>query len=410
MKQRDEQDLARLGALGRELEGEVLSSVDTLERRRLLAALDRPGRRKLDWRVPALAAMVAAAAILVLVFWPAAALDYEVSGATVQRGFVEATADTTVSFSDGTTLILRSGGMARVADVTEVGARIHVERGRAELSVTPRPGAAWAVSAGPYEVRVTGTQFTVDWSPASRRFSVALSEGEVVVEGPLLGDGLVLRPGQTLEAVPGDVRVRSSRDLAASTASTPTAAPSTAPVASPDTADSAAPADSAEPAASSSPEPGAPTTEPVSWAQLLAEGKHDEVMRRARARGIGSVLASGSPGELTALGDAARYTGDGATARKALEQLRARFSGQPAAKTAAFLLGRMSEGSPAAAIRYYDLYLSESPGGAYAAEAEGRKLVLSQGSPAGVALARAYLRKYPKGPYAPLARQLTSAR
>lgn len=403
MSQRDERDLARLGALGRELEGEVLASVDTLERRRLLAALEGPRRRKLAWRGPAVAAMVAAAAILVLLFWPASALEYEVRGATAERGFVEATADTTVAFSDGTTVLLRGGSMGRVADVTDAGARIHLERGHAELSVTPRPKAAWAVSAGPYEVRVTGTQFTVDWSPPSRRFSVALSEGEVVVEGPLLGDGLVLRPGQTLEAMPGDVRVREASDVALPSVSAPSATSAAAPVTSEVPAASAVAPKPTEP-------PPAPTAQPVSWAQLLAEGKHDEVMQLARARGIGSVLASGGPGELTALGDAARYTGDGATARKALEQLRARFSGHPAAKTAAFLLGRMSEGSPGAAIRYYDIYLSESPGGAYAAEAEGRKLVLSQGSPAGVALARAYLRKYPKGPYAPLARQLTSSR
>lgn len=411
MSTQDERDLSRLGALGRELDGEVLASVDVLERRRLLAALERPRRTKLAWRGPALAAVVAVAAIFALVFWPGATLDYEVRGATAERGFVEAAEDTTVAFSDGTTVLLRSGSMGRVVEVTEHGARIHLERGQAELSVTPRSEAQWTVGAGPYEVRVTGTRFTVDWSPEARRFSVSLIEGEVVVDGPLLGRGLELRPGQTLRAEPGDVRVREASETEAMASNEP------GPPSSPAAAASGSPASppvwptpSASASSPSAPAASSATVDRVSWAQLLAEGKHDEVMQRARSRGIGSVLSGGSPGELTALGDAARYTGDGATGRKALEQLRKRFPGHPAAKTAAFLLGRMSEGSPGAALRYYDLYLAESPGGAYAAEAEGRKLVLSQRRPSGVVLARAYLQKYPKGPYAPLARQLISSR
>jgi hypothetical protein len=89
--------------------------------------------------------------------------------------------------------------------------------------------------------------------------------------------------------------------------------------------------------------------------------------------------------------------------------VRQRFAGSDAARTAAFLLGRMSEGSPASAITWYDTYLGEAPAGTFAAEALGRKMALLDRSgrrSAARTIAKQYLARYPKGAYAELANQL----
>jgi hypothetical protein len=95
-------------------------------------------------------------------------------------------------------------------------------------------------------------------------------------------------------------------------------------------------------------------------------------------------------------------------ARRSLVALRERFAQSSAGVTAAFMLGRMSEGAPSAAIAWYDRYLSEAPNGTYAAEALGRKLhLLSSARPADArAVAQQYLAAYPNGAYASLARKL----
>jgi hypothetical protein len=66
-------------------------------------------------------------------------------------------------------------------------------------------------------------------------------------------------------------------------------------------------------------------------------------------------------------------------------------------------------GSPSAALRWYDTYLAEAPGGPFAGDALGRKMVISsRGSPtAARALAQEYLRRFPSGTYASAARDLT---
>jgi hypothetical protein len=135
------------------------------------------------------------------------------------------------------------------------------------------------------------------------------------------------------------------------------------------------------------------------------------VVADAEVRGVDAVLEGAPLRDLVALADAARYTGRQDVARRALLAERARFSSSPEARAAAFLLGRIADdggGSPATAIRWYDDYLREAPGGAFAAEALGRKLgaLRCAGDPGARAAATEYLRLYPEGPYAAQARDL----
>jgi hypothetical protein len=78
------------------------------------------------------------------------------------------------------------------------------------------------------------------------------------------------------------------------------------------------------------------------------------------------------------------------------------------------LLGRLAEGRGARseAIALYDQYLAASPHGPFVAEALGRKLLAVKsrdGDDAARPIAREYLVRFPKGPYAETARKLISA-
>ena len=388
--------LPGLAALARRRDGAVSAAKDAEERDRFVVATlgARLPQRRRPIRLAALAAAVVVTIGIAVVFWPTTELGFEVRGGEVAAGgYVRAAQrEATLAFSDGTTIDLDAGSASRVMEVDDRGARILLERGRAMVAVRHLPGASWAFAAGPYTVQVTGTRFALSWDPSSELFELALHEGSVEVRGPQLEGGLGVRAGQHLVAnvAASDVQLHElgrSPEPQARVAPAPTPSPSPA-------------APSASPAPTSS-------SPPPSWVQLIARGDYQQVLDEAQARGVEAVLGSGSADDLMALGEAARYGGDGALGRRALLALRERFAGSPAATTAAFLLGRMAEPS-AAAIGWYDRYLAEAAGGAYAAEALGRKLhLLSKTDRAGARLvAKQYLAAYPKGAYAELARRL----
>ena len=64
---------------------------------------------------------------------------------------------------------------AEVTGLESRGGTLRVRRGRAHVAVTHREGAAWVVQAGPYAVRVTGTEFDVAWSEEDRTLDVAVA-------------------------------------------------------------------------------------------------------------------------------------------------------------------------------------------------------------------------------------------
>jgi hypothetical protein len=156
------------------------------------------------------------------------------------------------------------------------------------------------------------------------------------------------------------------------------------------------------------PPPPPRETPPPSWARRVASGDFHGVLAAAKAKGIDSCLGSCSVGDLAALADAARYSGEDALAKQVLLKLRARFPQSAEAGTAAFLLGRLGERQDVgAALQWFDRYLDEAPDGPYAGLALGHKMVLgkSSGRLDARAAARAYLSRYPGGPYSGAARQ-----
>ena len=152
----------------------------------------------------------------------------------------------------------------------------------------------------------------------------------------------------------------------------------------------------------------------LDWPARVAAGDFRGVVADAQARGVDASLHGAPLADLGALADAARYAGDNDLARRALLAERSRFPASAEAHAAAFLLGRLADsggGAPGAAVGWYDAYLAEAPYGAFAAEALGRKLAALRRAhdPAARAVAAEYLQRYPKGPYAASARELTEA-
>jgi TolA-binding protein len=113
------------------------------------------------------------------------------------------------------------------------------------------------------------------------------------------------------------------------------------------------------------------------------------------------------------LGDVARLAKSPARARAAYEALRRRAPGSDAAAVAAFELGRLAFDEARAydeARRWFAAYVGERPRGALAQEALGRLVEAHQRAGDRAAArdaARTYLARFPDGPHARLAAELS---
>lgn len=368
-------------------------------------------RRRRRLRFGMLGLLVAAAPLAFVLFLRPAPLTFEViHGAVGATGEVRPTEPgTRIRFSDGTEIVLEGAARAQVRDVAAHGAGIVLVDGRAHTSFVPKPKARWQVLAGPYVVRVTGTIFDVAWSRDRQQLDVWLKKGSVVVTGPLVEGGVGVGRDQHLSLRPADHRIVLENGAAppaqaAGEEAEPAAVARTAAV---------APASdrgldrAVERAA-------APRAGEASWQRRLAAGDFDAVIAGAERRGMREVLARGSRNDLAALADAARYTRRAELARRALQAERTRFPDSTEAREAGYFLGVLSEdeGAWREALTWYARYRREDPAGTYAAPALGRTLVLEarrEGNEAAGADAQEYLRRFPAGPYAPTARQVSRA-
>jgi len=381
------------------------------ERERLLRAVHviaeprRRQRRAWPW-------LLAAAAVALLValhgWWPRGpTLTCRVDGAA-QADCTMVSADTgspvKVRFSDGSTFEVEPGSHLAVESMSSTGSRLTLTGGQTVAHVVQSPGSSWALAAGPFEVRVTGTSFRTGWDPSRQQLSVELYEGSVQVLGTPLGAPVAVHAGQRLEAAASQGQWRI----------VPTSAP--LPVASSSAA--AAPDASAPEATASVPSSGvvAPSWQAgaseLDWAELMARADFDTIVRQASERGIDRCLSTCPLGELRMLADAARYSRRFDLAERTLRALRRRAPGEAA--TAAFLLARLNEsrGHSADALRWYEQHLQEAPGSSYAAEALAgrmRLLLRTQGPEAARPVAEAYLARFPGGVHVAAARQILQA-
>ncbi|HKO46486.1 MAG TPA: FecR domain-containing protein, partial [Polyangiaceae bacterium] len=313
-------------------------------------------------------------------------------------------------FNEGSEFALTPGTRGRLRSVGRAGATFTIDRGTASFRIAHSQGHQWSVEAGPFMVNVRGTEFTVIWDPASEQLEVSLQRGRVAVSGPVLSEELVLRPGQKLsvnlpkaETLITEPRSEQTVDLDTADAASMPQTPSL----------QAAPASNLQPPSSSA----EPRTTPVApnsatptargsdrrWREALASGQWDSILADVERDGVDPTLQTASSGELFALADAARYRRRTELARAALLAQRRRFPNSPRSLDAIFLLGRTEESRASGkreAISRYEEYLSRAPSGAYAAEALGRKMILSNellGPESARRIADEYLRRFPDG-------------
>lgn len=342
-------------------------------------------------------AFVAAVSLVLLWFkagslpWSGDALSYRVSSGAVASQLLEARHEPIkLDFSDGTVVTVERATRAHVSETTQRGARFRLDSGKLSFDVVPHAERGnWSVDAGPFQVRVTGTIFTVEWLAAEGSLRVDVTRGHVIVEGA----------GQRRELGAGDSFQH--REASAATGGVLLEVPA-----------ATARAVAAEPP--NAVRPALPAAEKErSWSDLVAAGQFAAVIDAAHRRGAQACLSACSREDLRALADAARLGNDGQLAERALLAQRARFAGSSDATAAAFLLGRRAEDRREPnAIAWYDNYLSEAPQGRFAGDALGRKMLLVAKSDAkrGAALAEQYLERFRAGPYAGHARSLLEAK
>lgn len=362
-------------------------------------------------------ALVAAIGVksLLVAHAPTAAIQFRVlpgDGPGQVGAYVAPTASSPVDlkFTEGSVVELEPGARARVAATTSRGATVLLETGRADVDVVHRKDAEWTIMAGPYSVRVHGTSFSVQFDPKSQLFELVMRSGVVSVEGPGISQPLQIRGAQRFVHHAG-LGLEPELAAAAAPPATPADVNALRVQAEPDSAaPQVASSRGANLAAGSVASAGA--SQAVSWEAQVRRGEYGAVLRDAEARGVSRVLLTASSAELLALANAARFSGRADLGRDAYKAIRQRFSGSQASASAAFLLGRLTESTSATeAKHWYERYEQDAPKGALTAEAMGRRLVLTQttGSRAEVLrLAEDYLKRFPDGPYAGVARKIAA--
>jgi hypothetical protein len=319
-------------------------------------------------------------------------------------------------FSEGTQIVLQAGTSARVTRSDEHGADLLLERGELQAHVIHRDAATgWTVHAGPFEIRVVGTSFDTKWDPGEGSLDVGVTEGRVVVTGPLLEEGRAVRSDERLRVSLKTSTFEVSKPPTAFAAATDGSKPASG---EPPQAASAQPAATEAPSASASasasavahasPSASASAGGSNGWRDLARAGQHRAALEAAMALGYDRVVSESSASDLLLLADIARYSGDVGHAKQAL--LAARSRGEKG--RSAFLLGKLaadSSGAPGEAAQWFETYLGEAPGGALAEQALGRLIELYRRTGrTGQAQSAAtkYLAKYPNGGYANAARSV----
>jgi TolA-binding protein len=317
-----------------------------------------------------------------------------------------------LEFSDGSRIELAPESKARLVELARSGARVELANGTLRAHVVPRRTTDYRLDAGPFRVHVTGTRFDMSYRPESETFELFLEEGQVELTGCVFGKGRKLAAGQSVRA---SCRER-TLDVSFGRKKPPeeeAAARSVPPA-------EAAPASPEAPkvAAAESPSGERVTAEKPAgqrWIALARAGDFAEAFAVANDAGFETECARASASELALLADVARHAKAPQKAEHAFLTLRRRFPGSNEAALSAFALGRLEFDERRAygkAATWFRAYLSERPSGAMTREALGRlvEACYRAKDDAGAREAAVqYVREYPSGPHAELARRVVSS-
>ncbi len=299
--------------------------------------------------------------------------------------------DDAVSFSDGSRVRLDPTARIELTEMSPLRAALRLHQGSLRASIQKHTGRTWSVHAGPYEVRVVGTEFSVEWRDDA--LSVEVTQGKVLVfGGDLPAAGHALTGGQRLER-----RVAAERSVAPAE---PIAGAANAPAAQnhPQPMQSAVAAGSKD-----------------TWLALAEKAKYKEALAQARQEDFGKLLETLADKDLLLLANVARYAGDAPRAKVALRKVRERFGGTRASALAALYLARVAETQDhdlPEAQRWLRQFLVQEPTGDLASGARASliDIALHSGDRAQARAAAAeYLKYHPNGPHANQARSLLAS-
>jgi transmembrane sensor len=353
----------------------------------LHAHLAPPSVRRTAWfrRTFAIPAFVTVAAAAVFWFWPVEP-SFTVAGVPGKLGDALESGPNAIAvdFSSGNRVELSPQTRMSVVQNAAQLTRVRLDRGRASLSIK-KQGRSFAVQAGLSTVTVTGTQFNVDFDDKTQRLQVALFEGSVYITGPCFP--------KPHHMVAGDHFSQVCNPGVAVAAPIPEPAPVSAPI------------------------PTATERHKANenWRALADAGRYGDALRAAQSVGFAAICRQASADELLALGDTARIGGNSALAKRAWQTLQQRFARSPQSAVAAFSLGRLSfdgDHDYAQAAGHFSRYLARAPSGPLAGDAWGRLLQARERAGLADAAARdgrAYLERFPGGPFVGLARRLVES-
>jgi ferric-dicitrate binding protein FerR (iron transport regulator) len=328
-----------------------------------------------------------------------------------------------LSFSDGSTVVLDRGALARVVVLEPRGATVQLEKGRADVSVRHRRDTHWHLRAGAFDVSVTGTRFSISWDDKSDALTVVMSEGTVQVSGSKIAPGspIAVTAGQRFHATARDSRwtlaaATSESDLASSVRAAVTAPATDSPIGGtapggPAEAPEGSGDETGAAAAAMPPSARAAAVGSRSWQALARSGHYREALQAVERSGFEKACRKLGSDDLVQLGDVARLARDSSRAEQAYGAARRRFPGNDRPAFAMGLVAFEQRRDFHAAGKWFELYVRQYPNGALAREALGREMESwNRAGDSGRARRAAdeYLSEAPTGPYARLARQIAS--
>jgi ferric-dicitrate binding protein FerR (iron transport regulator) len=123
---------------------------------------------------------LACAAFLTLGFRADTQLSYDLRGGSAQAGVIVAErGEATVSLSDGSSILAENGTRFSVDVVGRNAALTRLVAGRLHVRVQHNDDTSYRFIAGPYEVRVVGTEFDLAWEPDAAGLTLSMSKGAV---------------------------------------------------------------------------------------------------------------------------------------------------------------------------------------------------------------------------------------
>ncbi len=435
----DMKNLERMGERVAQELGDGPSELRREAQKRALLSLVAASRPEGEGRIlPSL--MIAAAVLLVvalgamllygqetpLKFWVG---EQETVGS--EGSWVKASNDGVVPirFDNGSRFELDTRTAVRVLASNMETVKVDLSKGLLHADIKKNGETNWIISAGPYQVTVLGTAFSVDWDSDSSILGVSVDRGKVLVRGGHLSEhGINVQAGKRLvadgdkgsvamESISGDSDTADDQELASAT---DTGSPQDRQGMT-DEGVAALEVDRSIPtpakegsriAVKKSSSTVTPVGDSPSWKDLSDAREFAAAVAAARRQGLDELLTTLDANDLWALANAARYARDANVSARALLAVRERFAGSKRASTAAFMLGRLKldlEGNSTAATAWFETYLTEKPSGPLAEEALGRLIDACDKAGRKTEAARnaeVYLSRYDGGLFTKLARSI----